>query len=60
MTISHFQNSYNVHLRKMNTEEAFTVIEKDHAPIIIEDLDANSYYETYVVAGKLDIHIEID
>lgn len=42
--------SYNVHLRKMDTDETFTVIEKDHAPIIIEDLDANSFYEVYVVA----------
>lgn len=42
--------SYNVHLRKIDTEETFTVIEKDHAPIIIEDLDANTYYEAYVVA----------
>lgn len=42
--------SYNVHLRKMDAEEAFTIIEKDHAPIIIEDLDANAYYEAYVVA----------
>lgn len=42
--------SYNVHLRKMDTEETYTVIEKDHAPIIIEDLDANTYYEAYIVA----------
>lgn len=42
--------SYNVHLRKMDTDETFTVMEKDHAPIIIEDLDANSFYEVYVVA----------
>lgn len=42
--------SYNVHLRKMDTDEAFTVIEKDHAPIIIEDLDPNQFYEAYVVA----------
>lgn len=42
--------SYNVHLRKMNTDEAFTVIEKDHTPIIIEDLDSKTYYEAYVVA----------
>lgn len=42
--------SYNVHLRKMNTDESFTVTEKDVPPIIIEDLDSNTYYETYVVA----------
>lgn len=41
--------SYNVHYRRMDTDE-YMVIEKDHPPIIIEDLDSNSYYETYVVA----------
>lgn len=50
--ILHIRNSYNVHLRKMDTEETFTVIEKDNAPIIIEDLEANAFYEAYVVAGK--------
>lgn len=45
--------SYNVHLRKMNTDESFTVIEKDHPPIIIEDLDSSTYYEVYVVAGNI-------
>lgn len=45
--------SYNVHLRKMDTDETFTVMEKDHAPIIIEDLDANSFYEVYVVAQNV-------
>lgn len=34
----------------MNTDESFVVIEKDHAPIIIEDLDSNTFYEAYVVA----------
>lgn len=48
----YFQHSYNVHLRKMYTDEAYTVIEKDHPPLIIEDLDANAFYEAYVVAGK--------
>lgn len=42
--------SYNVHLRKMDVDESYTVIEKDHPPIIIEDLESNTYYETYVVA----------
>lgn len=42
--------NYYVHLRKMNTEETFTVIQKDHSPIIIEDLDSNTFYEVYVVA----------
>lgn len=46
--------SYNVHLRKMNTNgdtgPSFIVMEKDHPPIILEDLDSNSFYETFVVA----------
>lgn len=42
--------NYNVHLRKMNTDESFTVIEKDHSPIIIEGLDSSTFYEAYVVA----------
>lgn len=42
--------SYNVHVRKMDTDEAFTVTEKDHPPIILEDLDSNTFYEAYVVA----------
>lgn len=41
--------SYNVHIRRMDTDE-FMVLEKDHPPIIIEDLDSNSYYEAYIVA----------
>lgn len=52
--------SYNVHLRKMDTDEAFTVIEKDHAPIIIEDLDANTFYETYIVAGEKDFVFSLE
>lgn len=42
--------SYNVHLRKIDDSDTFTVIEKDHAPIIIENLDSNKFYETYIVA----------
>lgn len=46
--------SYNVHLRKMNTDDetasSFTVVEKDHPPFILEDLDSNTFYEAFVVA----------
>lgn len=46
--------SYNVHLRKMNTNDetasSFAVMEKDHPPIILEDLDSNTFYEAFVVA----------
>lgn len=46
--------SYNVHLRRMNTDDefasSFTVMEKDHPPIILEDLDSNTFYEAFVVA----------
>lgn len=41
--------SYNVHIRKMDDDE-YTVMEKDHPPIILEDLDSNTFYESYVVA----------
>lgn len=51
--------SYNLHLRKMNTDETYTVIEKEHAPIIIEDLDANTFYEAFVVAGKKKIFLYV-
>lgn len=42
--------TYNVHLRKMDSGETFNVIEKDHPPIILEDLDSGTFYETFVVA----------
>lgn len=48
--LSETVTNYYVHLRKMDTDEAFTVILKDHSPIIIEDLDSNTFYETYIVA----------
>lgn len=42
--------SYNVHVRKLNSDDEYVVIEKDHPPIIIEGLDSGSFYETFVVA----------
>lgn len=48
--LSETVTGYNVHVRKMNSNEAFTVIEKDHMPIVIEDLESNKFYEIYIVA----------
>lgn len=42
--------SYNLHLRKLNSEDDYIVLEKDHPPIIVEDLDSATYYEAFVVA----------
>lgn len=42
--------AYHVYLRKLGSGEEYTIIEKDHAPIILEALDAGTYYETYIVA----------
>lgn len=42
--------SYNLHLRKLGSGEEYTVIEKEHPPIILEDLESDMYYEAFIVA----------
>lgn len=42
--------SYNVHLRQLNSDDEYRVVEKEHPPIIIEDLEPNTFYETFIVA----------
>lgn len=42
--------SYNVHMRKLNSDDEYVVREKDHPPIIIEGLESGSFYEAFVVA----------
>lgn len=42
--------SYHVSIRKLGSGEEYEVIEKDHPPLIMESLDAATYYEAYVVA----------
>lgn len=45
-TVTH----YDVHVRKLNSDDDYMVIEKDYPPIIIEGLESGSFYETFVVA----------
>lgn len=42
--------SYHVFLRKLESGDEYMVVEKDHPPYISESLEANTYYESYVVA----------
>lgn len=42
--------SYHVSIRKLGSGEDYDVIEKDHPPLIMENLEAGAYYEAYVVA----------
>ncbi|XP_049544577.1 Ig-like and fibronectin type-III domain-containing protein 1 [Anopheles darlingi] len=42
--------AYHLHFRKLGSGEDYTVMEKDQAPVIVEDLEAGTYYEAFVVA----------
>ncbi|XP_058124562.1 Ig-like and fibronectin type-III domain-containing protein 1 [Anopheles ziemanni] len=42
--------AYHLHYRKLGSGEEYTVLEKDQAPVIVEDLEAGTYYEAFVVA----------
>lgn len=42
--------SYHIFLRKLGSGDAYTVIEKEHSPIILEGLSSGTYYESFVVA----------
>ncbi|XP_050094930.1 Ig-like and fibronectin type-III domain-containing protein 1 [Anopheles aquasalis] len=42
--------AYHLHFRKLGSGEDYTVMEKDQAPVIVEDLEAATYYEAFVVA----------
>lgn len=42
--------SYHIFLRKLGSGDAYTVIEKEHSPIILEGLTSGTYYESFVVA----------
>ncbi|XP_062560024.1 Ig-like and fibronectin type-III domain-containing protein 1 [Armigeres subalbatus] len=42
--------SYHLHYRRLGSGEEYAVVEKDQAPVIVEDLEAGQYYEAFVVA----------
>ncbi|XP_055693632.1 Ig-like and fibronectin type-III domain-containing protein 1 [Lutzomyia longipalpis] len=42
--------SYHLHLRKLGSGDEYTVIEKSHPPMILEDLEGATYYEAFIVA----------
>lgn len=42
--------SYHVFLRRLGSGDEYSVQEKDRAPIVLEGLVANAFYEVYVVA----------
>lgn len=42
--------SYHVYIRKLGSGDEYTIIEKEHPPIILEDLSAGTHYEVFVVA----------
>lgn len=41
---------YHVYLRKLGSGSDYTVVEKDHQPIIVEDLEPATRYEVFVVS----------
>uniref|UniRef100_A0A1S4H6G5 Receptor mediating netrin-dependent axon guidance n=1 Tax=Anopheles gambiae TaxID=7165 RepID=A0A1S4H6G5_ANOGA len=42
--------AYHLHYRRLGSGEEYSVLEKDQAPVIVEDLEAATYYEAFVVA----------
>ncbi|XP_021707105.1 Ig-like and fibronectin type-III domain-containing protein 1 [Aedes aegypti] len=42
--------SYHLHYRRLGSGEEYAVLEKEQAPVIVEDLEAGQYYEAFVVA----------
>lgn len=42
--------SYHLHLRKLGSGEEYSVMEKSHPPMILEDLEGGTYYEAFIVA----------
>ncbi|GAB0093957.1 Fibronectin type-III domain-containing protein [Sergentomyia squamirostris] len=42
--------SYHLHLRKLGSGDEYMVMEKDHPPMVLEDLDGGTYYEAFIVA----------
>lgn len=41
---------YHVYLRKLGSGADYNVVEKDHQPIIVEDLEPGTRYEIFVVS----------
>lgn len=42
--------SYHLHYRKLGSGDEYAVVEKNHPPMILEDLEAFTYYEAFLVA----------
>ncbi|XP_052873386.1 Ig-like and fibronectin type-III domain-containing protein 1 [Anopheles cruzii] len=42
--------AYHLHFRKLGSGEEYSVLEKDHGPVIVDDLETATYYEAFVVA----------
>lgn len=42
--------SYHLHIRKLGSGEEYIIMEKEHPPMILEDLEAFTYYEAFIVA----------
>ncbi|XP_055384146.1 Ig-like and fibronectin type-III domain-containing protein 1 isoform X3 [Condylostylus longicornis] len=42
--------SYHIYFRKLGSDEDYTMIEKEHPPLILEGLEAGVFYEIFVVA----------
>lgn len=41
---------YHIHFRKLNTNAKYTVVHKDHQPVIVEGLEPETLYELFVVS----------
>lgn len=41
---------YHLHYRRLGSGDEYLVIEKEHPPMILEDMDSTTYYEIFVVA----------
>lgn len=45
--------TYHLHYRKLGSGDEYMVVDKEHPPMILEDLDSTTYYEVFVVAVNI-------